>query len=146
MGNGLTAFCRRCRPTRDNGPQTVRWIGRRAYGLNALTQNPKLRPIQIKAGALGNGLPERDLLVSRQHRMMADSKIAERMFATREVLIPAIKLTALPDIFIDECIENFEYFQLLFNRHEVIYVEGAPSESLYTGPEALKALNPAARA
>ncbi|WP_254054494.1 Hint domain-containing protein [Roseovarius sp. EL26] len=132
--------------TRGNGPQTIRWIGSRAYSLDALARNPKLRPIRIVAGALGNGLPERDLLVSRQHRMVVSSKIAERMFATHEVLIPAIRLTALPDIFVDEGVEAVEYFHLLFDRHEVIYAEGAPSESLFTGPEALKALNPKARA
>lgn len=41
--------------------------------------------------------------------------------------------------------KEIEYFHLLFDQHEVIYAEGAPTESLYTGPEALKALSPEAR-
>lgn len=131
--------------TGNNGPQTIRWIGTRAYDLEALTRNPKLRPVRIQAGALGGGLPTRDLLVSRQHRMLIISKIAKRMFATPEVLIPAIKLTALPGIFVDESVEKVAYFHVLFDRHEVIYAEGAPSESLYTGPEALNAIVPDAR-
>jgi hypothetical protein len=96
-------------------------------------------------GALGNGLPIRDLLVSRQHRMLIQSKIAERMFGTAEVLISAIKLTKLPGIFVEEGLQEVEYYHLLFDQHEVIYAQGAPTESLFTGPEALKAISPEAR-
>ena len=39
-----------------------------------------------------------------------------------------------------------EYFHLLFDRHEVIVANGAETESLYTGPEALKLVSQAARA
>ena len=118
---------------------------RRIFRRQVPTTNPKLRPIRIMARALGNGLPKRDLLVSRQHRMLVQSKIAERMFGTSEVLIPAIKLTALPGIFVEDDLATVEYFHLLFDQHEVIYAEGAPTESLFTGPEALKAISPQAR-
>ena len=37
------------------------------------------------------------------------------------------------------------YYHLLFDRHEVVLAEGAWSESLYTGPEALRGLTPEAR-
>ncbi|MEL7430855.1 MAG: Hint domain-containing protein, partial [Pseudomonadota bacterium] len=79
----------------------LRWIGRRKYTLDEITAKPKLRPIRIVQGALGGGLPSRDMLVSRQHRMLIESKIAERMFGEPEVLVSAIRLTALPGIFID---------------------------------------------
>lgn len=110
-----------------------------------LSVNPRLRPVRIMAGSLGMGLPNRDLLVSRQHRIMASSSIAERMFGGKEVLIPAIKLTKLPGIFVEETVQEVTYFHLLFDRHEIICAEGAPTESLYTGPEALKAVTPEAR-
>lgn len=127
-------------------PAVLRWIGARAVDLTEPTPDPdKLRPVRIMAGALGNGLPKRDLLVSRQHRMLLRSKIAQRMFGTSEVLIPAIKLTELPGIFVDESVKSVTYLHLLFDLHQVIFAEGAPSESLYTGPEALKALNSEAR-
>ena len=132
-------------PTQEHGTQRIRWIGTREFSAAELQANPKLLPVRILAGALGDGLPKRDLLVSRQHRMLVRSKIAERMFGMYEVLVPAIKLAELPGIFVDETLEIVEYFHLLFNRHEVIYAEGAPTESLFTGPEALKSLSPEAR-
>ncbi|WP_260063363.1 Hint domain-containing protein [Ruegeria sp. B32] len=131
--------------TAESGNQSIRWIGRRRFDAVDLRANPKLRPVRICTGALGAGLPTRDLLVSRQHRMMVGSRIAQRMFGQHQVLIPAIKLTALPGIFVDCAIDSIEYFHLLFDRHEILFAESAPTESLYTGPEALKSLGPAAR-
>src|SRR5690606_32364085 len=71
--------------TMDNGYQPIRWIGHTTRDAIDLAQNPKLKPIRIAAGALGNGLPERDLTVSRQHRVLVRSKIAQRMFGAEEV-------------------------------------------------------------
>lgn len=130
----------------DHSIATLRRVFRTTLTADQLVQQPKLRPIRITAGALGDGLPLHDLCVSRQHRMLVSSKIAERMFGVRDVLIPAIKLTKLPGIYVDEDVKEVEYFHLLFDRHEVIFAEGAPTESLFTGPEALKALGAEARA
>jgi hypothetical protein len=105
-----------------------------------MARNPRLKPVRIVAGALGNGLPHRDLLVSRQHRMLLDAKAVRRMFGCDEVLIPAIKLTELPGIFVDGSTEYVEYFHLVFDAHEVIVAEGAPTESFYAGVEALRSL------
>ncbi len=131
--------------TMDHGYQKLKWLGSRKISMVQLMSNPKLRPVRITAGALGQGLPERDLLVSRQHRMLVRSHIAKRIFDQDEVLVPAIKLCELPSIFVDEEVKEVEYFHMLFDAHEVVYAEGAPSESLYTGPEALKALSVQAR-
>ncbi|MBI1493639.1 hypothetical protein H1D41_08350 [Rhodobacteraceae bacterium MYP1-1] len=38
-----------------------------------------------------------------------------------------------------------EYFHFLCDAHEIVYAEGIPTESLYTGTEALRAVNPQAR-
>ena len=51
------------------------------------------------------------------------------------------RLTSLPGIFVDPDHGEVEYFHLLFDHHEVIFAEGAPTESFYTGPEALKAIS-----
>lgn len=131
--------------TQDNGFQDVRWIGRRYLDRNALVANPNFFPVRITAGALGDGLPICDLLVSRQHRMVASSKIAQRMFGQPEVLVAAIKLTELPGIFVDTDVQSLAYFHLLFDQHEIIFAEGSPTESLFTGPQALEALDTEAK-
>ncbi|MGH1464563.1 MAG: Hint domain-containing protein [Cognatishimia sp.] len=110
-----------------------------------LAQNPKLQPICIVSGALGNGLPKRDLKVSRQHRMLVNTSVVSRMFDQPEVLVPAIRLTSLPGIYVDTSETPVTYYHLVFNQHEIIFAEGAATESLYTGPEALKSISPEAR-
>ncbi len=131
--------------TVDGGAADLRLSLSRKITGAALRCNPKLHPVRIMAGALGEGLPRRDLLVSRHHRMLVNSAIAERMFGQREVLVAAIRLTELPGIFVDDNIDEVEYFHLVFDRHEIIIAEGAATESLHAGTEALKALTPQAR-
>jgi len=127
------------------GASEVQWIGRRKFTKEELRNNPKLLPVRIEKGALGNGLPERDLLVSRQHRMLVKSRIAQRMFGVNDVLVPAIRMIDLPGVYIDEDVREITYIHLLFKLHEVIYAEGAPTESLLAGPQALKSLGSEAR-
>ena len=128
----------------DDEFKTLRCCLHRFVGAGELSAHPKLRPVRICADALGDGLPGRDLLVSRQHRMLIRSVIAQRMFGQREVFIPAIRLTALPGIFIDPDVQQVTYYHLLFDQHEVVFAESAPSESLFTGGTALDLLDDAA--
>jgi Ca2+-binding RTX toxin-like protein len=132
--------------TRDNGLQAVRWIGARALSEDDLAAEPRLRPIRIRTGALGQGLPAVDLLVSPQHRVLVRSKIARRMFGASEVLIAAKQLCQLEGIDIAEDMAGVVYHHIMFDRHEVVISNGAETESLFAGPEALKSLGPAAQA
>ena len=132
--------------TMDHGAQRVCWIGSRKLGRYELKECPNLRPIRIAAGALGQNLPERDLVVSPQHRILLHSGIAQRMFGSAEILVPAKKLVGLPGIAVDPDVRNVEYFHILLDRHEVVFAEGAPAESLFTGPEAIKSVGEAGRA
>lgn len=131
--------------TMDAGYQPIRWIGGRKLDKIELSLNPKLKPIRIRADALGPGLPETDLLVSPQHRVLVRSAVAQRMFDAYEVLIPANKLLTLPGIDIEWDADEVEYFHMLFDAHQLVWSNGAVTESLFTGPEALKAVSPEAR-
>ena len=132
--------------TYDGALRPIRWIGSCTVTAAGLRARPKLRPIRIAKGALGQGLPNRDLRVSPQHRVLIRSKIAQRMFNSAEVLVPAIKLVGLPGITRVEDETSVAYFHILFDQHEVVFSNGAPTESLFTGPEALKYVSPEARA
>ncbi|MFV0292800.1 MAG: Hint domain-containing protein, partial [Paracoccus sp. (in: a-proteobacteria)] len=130
--------------TRDAGLQPVRWIGQRRLDANALWTTPKLRPIRICKGALGAGLPETDLIVSPQHRILVRSKIAMKMFGAMEVLVAAKQLCQIDGIDVAEDLDSVTYVHFLFDDHQIVVANGAETESLHTGEEALKAVGPAA--
>lgn len=131
--------------TLDRGMQPIRWIGCRKLDAIDLTVAPKLRPIRISEGAMGNGFPKRDLELSPQHRVLMSSKIIKRMFETDEVLVPVKKLVEIEGIDVVDCAIGTTYFHLLFDHHEIVYANGLPSESLYLGPQALKSISAEAR-
>lgn len=126
--------------TADHGFQTVRWVGGRQLDPPLLRIFPNLRPVRISAGALGDGLPLSDLVVSRQHRIVLRSMIAERMFGQEEVLVAAKDLLTHPGIRLDEAASGVGYHHLLLDRHEILCAEGVPTESLYLGQQGLIAL------
>ena len=66
--------------------------------------------------------------------------MVKRMFDHAEVLVPAVRLTDLPGIYVDHSVTSVTYYHLVFDQHEIIYAEGAATESLYTGPEALRSV------
>lgn len=131
--------------TQDNGFQELIMTTSRVVEANELQRNAKLFPIRITAGALGSGLPKRDLLVSRQHRMAITSNIVKRMFASDTALVAAIRLTEVPGIYVDDTVDRVEYFHLIFKRHEIIFAEGTPTESFLVNLETQKTLSKAQR-
>ena len=127
--------------TQDHGFQELVSTMSRVVDASGLERNARLYPVRIAAGALGAGLPRRDLVVSRQHRMLVKSSIAERMFGTASVLVAAIRLTELPGIEVDDAIDSVEYFHLVFKKHEVIFAEGAPTESFLVNYQTQRTLS-----
>ncbi|WP_236021076.1 Hint domain-containing protein [Sedimentimonas flavescens] len=115
----------------------IRWIGSRRL-TRELRERPHLRPIRISAGALGPGIPSEDLIVSPQHRVLVRSPIAQRMFETDEVLVPAKHLLGYPGVGIVEDLDMVEYFHILLDTHEILISNGAETESLYLGPQFVK--------
>lgn len=130
--------------TLDSGHQPIRWIGETRLDAQALTDAPQLRPIRIAAGALGNGAPARDLLVSPQHRILLKSRIALRMFGATEVLVAAKQLLSIDGIEQVDA-DAVDYVHFMCGAHHVVLSNGALTESMYAGAQALAALSPAAR-
>lgn len=127
--------------TMDGGLQPIRWIGSTKVNAEQMAVDPKLWPICISADAIAPGVPSTDLRVSRQHRILIDASMAKSRFKDEAVLVSAFKLTALAGIHVDDSQSEAEFFHVLFDDHQVIYANGAPSESLLLGQEALKALS-----
>ena len=117
--------------TLDNGPQPIRWIGKRHLDYKTLQENPKMRPVLISRGILG---VERDLLVSQQHGMLI-GKSGEKL-ARAKHLAENVK-----GIRIAHGKKSVTYIHLMFDCHQIIISEGSPSESFYPGPMALKMID-----
>lgn len=120
--------------TMDNGPQPIRWIGRRHLDSCSLLMHPNLRPIFISKGVLGAA---RDLLVSPQHGMLLGDH-----------LVRAKHLVAAPKsrVRIAHGRKSVTYIHLMFDAHQFVFAEKIPSESFYPGTMAQKMLDPAALA
>ncbi|MEL7211412.1 MAG: Hint domain-containing protein [Pseudomonadota bacterium] len=116
--------------TQDDGPQPLRWIGSREVAAIG-----KLAPIRIRAGTFGS---HRELMVSPQHRVLIRDSLADLLFGDAEVLVAA------KDLVNDHSVRRIEggqvtYVHLLFDRHQVVFSEGLPTESFFPGPQTTKA-------
>jgi hypothetical protein len=122
--------------TRDNGLQEIRWVGHRALSGQELLAQPNLKPVLIRAGSLGHGLPERDLLVSPQHRILMNSDRAALYFEEREVLAAAKHLIDLDGGDIVDC-SSTTYIHFMFDQHEVVLSNGSWTESFQPGEQVM---------
>ncbi|MFD1808336.1 Hint domain-containing protein [Gemmobacter lanyuensis] len=117
--------------TRDNGPQPILWTGHRRMTGARLYAMPHLRPIRFRAGALGSGRPEDDLLVSPQHRMLVQGPAARALFNEAEVLVAAEDLLNDRSIVVDHALREVTYVHILLERHNIVFANGMETESFH---------------
>lgn len=104
--------------TLHNGLRPIKWIGRRAYSGQFAAGNKDVLPVVIRAGALGQGLPEQDLSVSPLHAMYLN-----------DVLVPAVQLVNGTSIVQAEAMDEVAYFHIELDSHDIIFANGAASET-----------------
>ncbi len=100
------------------GMRRIRWIGRRSYDGRFIVGNRDILPIIIRRGALANGIPCRDLIVSPRHALFL-----------RDMLVPAERLINGATIIQHKSVERVDYLHLEFDDHVIIFAEGAAAES-----------------
>ena len=130
--------------TRDNGIQEIRWVGARKMTGQELAQAVHLRPVLIRKGALGNDLPERDMMVSPNHRVLVANDKTALYFEEREVLVAAKHLTGLDGVDVVD-VSGTTYIHILFDQHEVILSDGTWTESFQPGDMSLAGIGNAQR-
>jgi len=130
--------------TRDNGIQNIRWVGSRYITDRALQRSEHLKPVLIAQGALGDGVPERDMLVSPNHRILVANDKTALHFDESEVLVAAKHLTGLKGVNIVDVAQT-TYIHLMFDQHEVILSDGAWSESFQLTDHSLAGIGNAQR-
>lgn len=117
--------------TKDDGPQPVRWIGRRRMSGARLYTMPELRPIRIAARAFGEDRPDADLLVSPLHRLVMTGPMAQTLFNEAEVLVAARDLINDHSIQVDRRLREVTYIHLLLDRHSIVFANGIESETFH---------------
>jgi len=98
----------------------IKWIGQRSYSGRFVMGRGDILPACIKAGAIDDNVPKRDLWISPHHAMYLDG-----------VLIEAKDLVNGVSIVQAERVEKVEYFHIELDTHDVIIAEGALSESFF---------------
>ena len=104
--------------TAEGKLELIKWIGYQTVKPNQVKQPLRGYPILIKAGALGNNLPHRDLYVSPDHAMFFE-----------DVLINAGALVNGTSIIKTEPKSAFTYYHVELENHALLLAEGASAES-----------------
>lgn len=98
----------------------VMWLGRQTvstvFGMNEI-----LRPVTIRAGALGENLPVRDLGVTADHAMLIDGVLVQAGALVNGSSISRMALADLGD--------TFTVFHIETDNHQIILAEGAAAET-----------------
>jgi len=135
--NNAPCYCTGTRIMTDHGPvavealvigdrvvtaagahRPIRWIGTRSYGGRFANANPAILPVCVKAGALADAVPARDLWVSPEHALFLDG-----------VLVPAEHLVNGASIVKARRVESVTYWHVELDSHDVLLAEDAPAES-----------------
>jgi hypothetical protein len=104
--------------TMSGAARPIKWIGRRSYAGRFAFGQKDILPVCIKAGALDENTPRRDLWISPHHAMFLEG-----------VLIEARDLVNGVSIVQAETVDKVEYFHIELDTHDVLVAEGAFSES-----------------
>ena len=104
--------------THDRGTQPIKWIGRRAFSTRFVTETSPIVPVLVRANALGDGVPYRDLFISPEHALFFDG-----------VLIPAGSLVNGHSIIRELSGDVVEYFHIEVEGQAIVLANGAPAET-----------------
>lgn len=96
----------------------VKWIGRQTINSYFAKLKGNL-PVKISAGALGEGLPSVDLLVSPNHAIYVDGLLIHAIALVNESTISQLQAWA----------GNVEYYHIETDGHELVLANGVPAET-----------------
>jgi hypothetical protein len=130
--------------TRDNGVQQVRWVGQATLDSAGLAAAPHLKPMLIRQGSMGRDVPERDMMLSPNHRILVANDRTALYFEASEVLVAAKHLSD-GRMIVPVDVLGVTYVHFLFEGHEVVLANGAWTESFQPEDETLGAMGNAQR-
>lgn len=104
--------------THEGKEQPIRWMGRQTVSTR-FGDPLRILPIRIKAGALDEGVPRRDLLLSPDHAVLVGGVLIQAGALVNGTTI--LRQFDVPEV--------FTYHHIELARHDLIVAEGAPAET-----------------
>jgi hypothetical protein len=126
--------------TTDGGYRPIRWLATRRVTLAEQRADDSLRPVRIRAGALGPHLPAHDLYLSQQHRICISGWQAELHYGVPEVLVPALALVDGESVQIMPPDRDVTYLHFLLDGHHLVRANGLESETFFPTALSLRGL------
>lgn len=106
--------------TADGAVLPVLWVGRQTVH-RLFTPPERFRPVRVRAGALGDGVPIRDLVVTGDHALLVGGLLVNAGALVNDTSIVREPMAALP--------EKVTYYHVETSEHALLLAEGAPAES-----------------
>ena len=124
--------------TKDAGYVRLRGLGHFTPSVFEMKRFPSLLPIVFPKGSIGN---DRELVLSRSHRVLVGGPYAELLFGNAEVLTSARSYLGRKGVHVATDNKSPTYYHLLFDQHEIICAEGSWVESLFLADIGLRAID-----
>ena len=102
----------------DGRAVPVRWLGVQTI-VKVFVDPLRSFPIRIAAGALGEGLPVRDLFVSPDHALFLDGALVQAAALVNGTTVTRVAVVP----------ETFRYFHIELDEHALLLAEGVAAES-----------------
>lgn len=116
--------------TRDNGLQPVRLIWSRKVTEAEMAADPSLAPVCLKPRCIGPMMPQRDLWVAGDHRILIPGYRLADIPDTSAALLPAREIAGTSDAaYVDRARGEMLFYNLVFDDHQVFSANGLPVES-----------------
>jgi hypothetical protein len=115
-------------PSVFGGICAIQWIGRYSFTKGDPIKGwvRRVLPIRIARSALCDDVPHADLYVTQTHAVLVDGVLVEAGNLVNGTTITRYDAAEL---------DRLEYFNIKLPRHDVIYAEGAPCETLLEADE-----------
>ncbi|CAM3316236.1 Hint domain-containing protein [Paracoccus nototheniae] len=109
--------------TADGRSVAIRWMGHQLVHPRAAGPRPSANrlPVRIAAGALGRGLPLRDLMVSADHALVVDGLLVNAGVLVNGTTITIPARADLP--------AQFTYYHIETEAHDEVLAEGVAAET-----------------
>jgi hypothetical protein len=130
--------------TRDHGHQAIRRMVEARLDFAHLVARPHLRPVLLRENGIGPAVPDADMLVSPNHRLLVSAEHALFELEEHEALIAAKHLVNHRHVRVVDML-GVTYILPLFDRHEIVLANGLWVEAFNPADRSLNGLGNAQR-